>query len=155
MKRKRTTAIVVHHSVSPRDTTTLAEINAWHKEKGLTDAYGNCGYHFFIPANGDLMMGRPIDDWGCQVKNWNDRSVGVCLAGNFNQEQPTEAQINTLVECLVKACRKYNLKYWNIYGHRDIKWLFFFNTTQTACPGDNLYARLKEIRLRVKGLLGQ
>ena len=155
MKRKKTTAIVLHHSASPRDTTTLAQITKWHKEKGLTDSFGTCGYHFFINGLGVLHAGRPIGEWGCQVKNWNDRSVGVCLAGNFNQEEPREIQISALVDILVMICKKYKLKYWNIYGHKDIKWMFFFNTTQTACPGDNLYKRLKEIRLKVKEILGQ
>lgn len=155
MIRKRTNAIIIHHSASSRDRTTIGDIRSWHAKKGFTDSAGHSGYHFFISSSGNLIPDRPIDDWGCQVKNWNDRSIGICLAGNFNFENPTQAQIDALKDILVKIVVKYNLKYWNIYGHRDIKRLFIFNTTATACPGDNLYSKLKELRLYVKKVLNQ
>ena len=155
MKRKITRKIIIHHSASPLMTTTLGMIRKWHKEKGFTDENGCCGYHFFIGADGIVIPDRPVDDWGCGVKNANHDAVHICLAGNFNIEQPLQDQINPLKVLLVQLCNKYGLKYWNIYGHRDIKWMFIFNTTQTDCPGTNLYKMLPLIRRWVGQQLGQ
>lgn len=150
IKRKQTKAIVVHHSASSANTT-VEDINRWHKEKG----WGGIGYHIVITKDGVVHTCRDLDEWGIQVANWNDKSVGVCLTGNFNKNIPTILQIKSLEKVLVNLCKKYNLKYWNIYGHRDIKRLFIFNTTQTACPGDNLYNLLPSLRRNVGISLGQ
>lgn len=150
MKRQQTKAIVIHHSATSRLTTTVEEIRKWHTDpppKGR--GWEDIGYHFVITNDGILHTGRPEDDWGTQVANFNDKSIGICLTGNFDFNIPTQEQINTLIELLIRLVKKYSLKYWNIYGHKDIKQFFIFNTTSTNCPGDHLYAQLPEIRRRV------
>jgi len=149
MKRGLTKKIIIHHSASTRDFTIIEMIRGWHKEKGFLDANGKAGYHWIITGDGHAHAERKEDEWGAAVKNANHDSISICLTGNFNLEAPNDKQINTLIELLIVLVKKYKLKYWNIYGHRDIKWLFIFFTTQTACPGNILYARLPEIRKRV------
>ena len=149
MKRLKTKKLIIHHSASASKTTTTLMVRQWHKEKDFTDPAGHSGYHYFILWDGTIIPDRPENEQGCHVKNANQDSIGICLMGNFNKEIPTIKQYNSLIELLIKLTKKYDLKYWNIYGHRDIKWLFIFNTTKTACPGDNLYIQLKNIRRRV------
>jgi N-acetylmuramoyl-L-alanine amidase len=148
MKRKSTKRIVVHHTAGHL-TDTLEDVRRWHAEKGFTDAAGHCGYHYFIDGAGMLHPDRPDDEWGCAVKNANENSVSICLAGNFDRDYPTQAQITTLIGILIKMVVKYHLRYWNIYAHRDIKYLFIFNTTQTNCCGNHLITQLPDIRKRV------
>ena len=148
MIRKTTKKIIVHHSASPPNTT-LDQIRRWHAEKGFTDPAGHSGYHFFIDGDGIIHPDRPENEWGCQVKNANHDSIGICLAGNFNWNIPTDKQITALTMLLINLVGKYHLKYWNIYPHRDIKYLFIFNTTATNCCGDHLIRMLPDIRRRV------
>ncbi len=152
MRRKITKRIIIHHTAG-HPTDTLEMVRQWHREKGFTDAAGHSGYHYFIDQHGILFPDRPDDEWGAQVRNANQDSIGVCLAGNFDRDIPAPVQIDTLVKLLVELVKKYGLKYWNIYGHRDIKFLFIFNTTSTNCPGNHLYARLPEIRKRVSSMI--
>ena len=149
MKRKTTKRIIVHHSASPRNTTTTLMVRNWHKEKGFTDILGYSGYHYFILWDGTVVTDRPEEECGCHTKDANNDSIGICVMGNFNKELPSEKQTNSLTELLIKLVKKYNLKYWNVYGHRDIKWLFVFSSTSTNCPGNNLYCKLREIRRRI------
>ena len=147
--RKKTTAIVVHHSAS-RPSTTFNEIKKWHTDPPPRGrGWDNIGYHWVILEDGTTVPGRPEDEWGTQVANFNDRSVGICLTGDFRTDIPTAKQIDALLVLLIRLVRKYKLKYWNIYGHRDIKRFFIFNTTATDCPGKNLYNELPDIRKRV------
>lgn len=154
MKRKITKRIILHHSAS-KPNTTLDQIRQWHKEKGFTDEAGHSGYHFFIGNDGALRNDRPEDEWGCHVKNANQDSIGIVLTGNFNWDVPTNQQIKTLTDLLIRLVKKYNLKYWNIYGHKDIKQFFIFNTTFTNCPGNNLYKLLPDIRKNIGKAIGQ
>lgn len=149
MKRKKTTAIVIHHSAS-KLLTTFEQIKWWHTAAPPTGrGWDDIGYHWVILADGTIRQGRPDDEWGTQVANFNDRSIGICLTGDFRTDYPTDQQINSLIGLLADLVRKYGLKYWNIYGHKDIKRFFIFKTTSTDCPGIHLYNRLPEIRRRV------
>jgi len=149
VKRKQTTAIVIHHSAS-RPSTTVAEIKLWHTDpEPWGRGWDDIGYHWIITEDGALHAGRPEDEWGTQVAHFNDRSLGICLTGNFDKDYPTGPQINALISLLIRLVKKYGLQYWNIYGHKDIKRFFIFNTTATNCPGNHLYALLPDIRRRV------
>jgi hypothetical protein len=93
---------------------TLQDVRRWHAQKGFTDAAGHCGYHYFINQHGAILPDRPVDEWGCAVANANENAVHVCLAGNFDKDHPTQAQINALLIILIDLVRKYGLRYWNI-----------------------------------------
>ncbi len=140
--------IVVHHTAGHL-TDTPAMVREWHKDKGFADFRGRAGYHFFILADGTVAPERPLEEMGCHVRNFNANSIGICLMGNFNREQPTEAQVTSLVTLLIDMVKRFGLKYWNIYSHGDIKFLFIFNTTATNCCGSSLIRMLPDIRRRV------
>ena len=79
-KRKETKAIVVHHSASGY-ATSIDDIRAWHTTPTKYGGRGweDIGYHFVLPASGEIQMGRPEDMEGTQVANFNDKSIGICL----------------------------------------------------------------------------
>jgi len=140
--------LIIHHTAG-RLSDTPEMVREWHRAKGFTDRAGKAGYHFFIMSNGFLFPERPVEEMGCHTKNFNANSIGICLMGDFRRDQPTDAQVETLVALLISLVLKYDLKFWNIYPHRDIKKLFIFNTTATNCCGENLIRLLPDIRRRV------
>ena len=115
--------IIVHHSASPPDTTTLEDIDRWHRSRGFNGA----GYHFVCEADGRIRKGRPIAQHGAHAKGANRDSVGICIVGDNTRENErwTEAQRFALVD-LVDALRL-------VFGplpvlrHRDV--------AATECPG--------------------
>lgn len=101
------TQFIIHHTGGTDDNPladtsnhTFEMVDAYHKEKwgGLTkSSIGNyIGYHLFIEKNGKVTLGRAITDIGAHTVGQNDRSIAICLAGNFDATMPTEAQIRSL-----------------------------------------------------------
>lgn len=137
LKDRRTTdMIVVHHTASAADIT-VEDIHQMHLNNGWTGA----GYHVIIYPDGSAHEGRPIDCIGAHCYEYNSRSVGVNLVGNFESYPPTSEQIATLKEVLRWLQAKYPGA--EIGGHRA--W------NATACPGAYLAEMLPSIVKEVGG----
>ena len=133
--RSATDAIIVHHTASTADLTA-ADVHRIHRQNG----WSGIGYHLFIRKDGLIETGRPLEDVGAHTYGYNKDTIGVCLSGNFNVEYPSDAQLESATKLIGLLCQIYSLNpdAGTVYGHRD------FNAT--ACPGDNLYADLPNLR---------
>lgn len=132
-QRSSTEAIFVHCSATkPSMDVGVREISQWHKELGWLAI----GYHFVIRRDGTIEEGRPVGVVGSHVKDWNSKSVGVCLVGGIDDKGKfeanfTPAQMHSLKEKLAdlkdmypdaeikahhdiapKACPSFNLSHW-------------------------------------------
>jgi len=116
--------IVIHHTASKLSTTNIEMVTEWHKLRG----FNTIGYHYFIPASGELQTGRPESKIGAHVAGKNSDSIGICLAGNFESEQPMPAQLHALENILLVLFEKYPDA--KLVGHCDL--------AATLCPGKNL-----------------
>lgn len=113
--------LIVHHT-GGTDADPLADtshhtfevVKAWHLAKGWEDI----GYHYFIDKTGKLTAGRAENYHGAHALGYNTKSLGVCLAGNFDKTLPTQEQINTLKKLLSELRVKYNVSLENIVPHR-------------------------------------
>ncbi len=124
--------LVVHHTAS--GDVTADEIDRWHKSKGFV----GCGYHYVVRQNGEIEKGRPDNKQGAQCYGYNNRSLGIVLAGNFMEVQPAPGQMDGLVGLLRELKAKYPEA--QVVRHSDL--------CQTACPGtafpwDELTKRLE------------
>lgn len=133
--REQTDAIVLHHIGNTNEDVSAATVHRWHRNQG----WSGIGYHYLIRKDGTIEQGRPRDTVGahCYGENWH--TVGVNIVGNFQEAEPEPAQLESAKRLLAALCRNYGLEPGRntIFGHRD------FNST--ACPGNNLYARLPEL----------
>ena len=124
--------IVIHHTASTRDMT-VQEIHQLHLNQG--ENWKGIGYHFYIDKQGVIWRGRPEEMSGSHALDYNSVSIGICLSGNFEIEQPTDNQLKSLSELLQHLKQKYgNVQ---VVGHRDLN--------ATACPGKNLYSKLGSV----------
>jgi N-acetyl-anhydromuramyl-L-alanine amidase AmpD len=135
--------ILVHHTAGTAkdkmaDTSdhTFEIVDNWHKELWNATTKSNLGhyigYHYFIEKDGKLTQGRSKDEIGAHCIGYNDKSIGICLAGNFDLTLPTEKQENTLKELLTNLVNQYNIKLYNIVPHRK------FSGGGKTCYGKNL-----------------
>jgi N-acetyl-anhydromuramyl-L-alanine amidase AmpD len=83
-----------------------------------------------MEADGMLMRGRHESEVGahCKEENMNYQSLGLCLTGNFDVEEPTKKQLNTLRELITYLRNKYDISRQNVKFHRDF-------ATYKTCPG--------------------
>ena len=122
----RPTHIIVHHQAFATESNQFDAINRYHKKKfDFISSIGFYGsYHWLVERDGTTKRYRADEDEGAHTLNgWNKKSIGVCLAGDFNTQAPSEAQIASL-RALIK---EYDLPY---LLHREA------HTTRT-CPGRN------------------
>lgn len=113
--------LIVHHTggtdLNPLlDTSnhTAEQVDAWHKAKG----WDGIGYNWYIEKSGLLKKGRDEAKTGAHAIGYNDKSIGICLAGNFDATLPTQEQINTLRKLLVEKMAQYGIPKENIVPHR-------------------------------------
>lgn len=132
VERQKTELIVIHHTASKTDLT-VQEIHQLHLNQ--SENWKGIGYHYYINKKGIIYRGRPEKYSGSHALDYNSVSIGICLSGNFEEEDPNINQITSLIELL----HYLRIKYPNaeILGHRDLN--------ATACPGKNLYSKLGSI----------
>ena len=134
--RASTNRIFVHHVGEITRDVSAAEIHNWH----LGNGWAGIGYHYVIRKDGTVERGRPKWAVGSHAQGGNYNSVGICLAGDTNQEAITPEQRRSLVLLLADLCGLYEI--WpsrgNIFGHTELK-------GDTECPGALLMADLDNI----------
>lgn len=132
--RGNTDMIVIHHTASP--DMSAAEIHREHQNIG----WSGIGYHYVVHPSGEIERGRPRQMIGAHAEGYNSHTIGIALTGNFENEQPTAAQIEAVSDLLSDLCSIYDLTPTadTVVGHRDLN--------ATACPGQNLYDILQTIR---------
>lgn len=88
---------VILHQTGGTDSNPLEDtshhtaeiVEAWHNSK---PGWIGLGYHYFIEADGFIWYGRPEHINGAHTVGYNTKSIGICLAGNFDATYPTKAQ---------------------------------------------------------------
>lgn len=142
--RSTTNQIVIHHTgIDGNRPISASDIHQMHLKNG----WSGIGYHLFIRKDGTVETGRPLQDVGAHAYGHNQTTVGICLAGNFDIESPTEKQVTAAAEAIAMICRLYALPPRNhtIVGHRDLD--------PTDCPGNIFYPHLYALREHAAKLL--
>jgi hypothetical protein len=126
------TTIVVHHSAF--GTSEPAAIQDLHMDaRGFADI----AYHYVIGLDGTIYEGREIHVRGAHVQGYNTGSLGIVLIGNFNEGEPSAAQVESLSGLVDYLRYTYGIRY--LAGHKDYPEQ---SPDGTLCPGEHLYALL-------------
>jgi len=117
--------IVVHHSVTPAeldDKKSEASFQMTHKARKFTlSRLGwNIGYHYVVYSTGLVKQYRQESESGCHTieQKMNVRSIGICLEGNFDYEEPTKAQKAAALLLITQLQEKYNISDLKVVPHR-------------------------------------
>ncbi|MEL7532351.1 MAG: peptidoglycan recognition family protein [Bacteroidota bacterium] len=117
--------VVIHHSGV--EGQTAWEYAFYHVE---SNSWPGIGYHYVIEKDGAVKQTNPLTNVSYHVAGHNSYTIGISLSGNFNQTQPTRAQLSSLKK-LLSHLSSLLARDFNIVGHRDLG--------NTTCPGHNLY----------------
>lgn len=129
----------LHHTAgSERGHTGMRAIQDYHMDvKGWNDI----AYSFVIdPDSLGVYVGRGPGIQGGHTEGHNTISHAICVMGNFDVTQPSDALLHTIAELINHGIER---SWWRglTGGHRDA------SGAETACPGRYLYAELNRIRL--------
>ena len=135
MSRTETKYIIAHTSATPPSWDIGAtEIRHLHTASKSTPvkwgaynlkgkAWSDIGYHFVLPRNGIIELGRDIDAVGAHVRGYNRVSVGFCMVGGVSESGKAEDNYTDLqwraADFLVSML---TLRYPSakVLGHRDL-----------------------------------
>ncbi len=129
--------ITVHHdaldssSVSTRSDAVrrLQTVRQGHVTR-KPDAFADIGYHFVIDPRGNIWEARNLYYQGAHVKGQNENNLGIMVMGNFDQQRPNAAAIQSLDTFVAQQMRRYNIPLSRVKTHQEM--------APTECPGRNL-----------------
>jgi hypothetical protein len=144
------TRITVHHSADPdpvvldgssaKTFEAVREIQKAHMD-GRSTHYGDIGYHFVIDPYGRVIEGRDLGYQGAHASGDNNiQNIGICLIGNFEEEEPTTAALDALRRQIETLRRKFGIPKGEVLGHKELR--------ATECPGRHLMEWIEEYRGR-------
>ena len=124
------TLIIVHCSANKAGSALrMADIDRYHRSLG----WKCCGYHYVIPTDGSIEVGRPEEMVGAHCVNHNKYSIGGCYIGGLAADgitpadTRTEAQKRALQQLLADLKQRYPKAL--VLGHCELDY------RKPHCPG--------------------
>jgi hypothetical protein len=128
--------ITVHHEgtrleLADDAARKIRNIQVWGM--GPDRNWTDIPYHFLIAPDGRIYEGRNIYTVGETATEYDPTGhlLITCL-GNLEEQELPAGQLNSLIRLIAYCSEKYNLPLESLATHRD-------HSTQTNCPGKNLY----------------
>jgi hypothetical protein len=137
----RITHVTLHHTGDSRPllpgddpVARLRGLQSW----GASDRnWWDVPYHFLLDLDGHIYEGR---DWHYMGETNTAYDPGghflISVIGNYERQEPTQAQLNAIADMMAWALRENNLPLDRIGGH--------YNYATTGCPGKNLKKYLED-----------
>lgn len=138
----RVERLTIHHTgvVATDPTAAPARLRAYqrhHQRRGLADL----AYHVFVDRAGNLFEGRALSAAPDTFTDYDPSGhFTACLDGNYDEQSPTRAQLDALVDLLTWATERFGVRPATIRGHRAY--------VATRCPGAALHALIIDDTLR-------
>lgn len=150
--------IVVHHTVSANDYTEAQAaglVRGIYYYHAVTRGWGDIGYNYLVDNYGNIYEGRYGGPGvvGGHVYGYNYGSLGIGTIGSYGNIggsiEPPAVALTALADLAAWEANRsyihplesapfYDVITPNLAGHRDY--------SATACPGDDLYAKLPVLR---------
>lgn len=137
----------LHHTATGNSGDERADMRRI-RQIGLNRGFADISYSFIVFPSGNIYEGRGWGRVGAHTSGFNSTSYAISLAGNYETQPMTDAQVNACQWIIAEGTRRGYLARAGLalFGHRDVR--------ATACPGRNAYARLDAIRSGVPIVTG-
>ncbi len=88
--------IIIHCTATPEGKDyTVDEIRGWHVSG---NGWKDIGYHFVVHLDGEVSLGRPVDQIGAHCKGQNANSIGVAYVGGCTADGKTPKDTRTAAQ---------------------------------------------------------
>jgi hypothetical protein len=132
-RRSELSRLVLHHTAIPdpalagcdpaAEADYMRRIEELHRDRG----WRGVGYHFVVMPSGRVYEGRPSWSIGAHASGHNGDSIGIALAGDFEEGRPEAPAVGAL-PALAATCEAGTPI--PLVAHGDL--------AETACPGRHL-----------------
>lgn len=108
---KKPQYIIIHHT---GNANTIQKIINSHVKK---KHYTSIGYHLLIGKNGQVYFSRELNKVGAHTFGYNSKAIGIAIFGNFNKNEPSPKQLETLKKLIDIMSKELHIK--EIMGHNQ------------------------------------
>jgi N-acetyl-anhydromuramyl-L-alanine amidase AmpD len=129
--------VIIHHSA-----TTGGSPEAYAQYHVDNNGWAGIGYHYVISKSGKIEQTQFLRTVSYHTSGMNSRSIGICLTGNYDIQEPTESQISSLVK-LIQHLEKRLGRQLDIQGHNE--------HSNKSCPGRGI--SVAQIRNRARNIV--
>lgn len=147
---------IIHHTATTETPNAFVAIRAIWQYHAVNLGWGDIGYNYIVDSAGNIFQGRYFDHEYAATHNVdvvaghaydnNRGTTGIAAIGNFQgSSAPTAVQLGAISDIVGYKLAPYDVNPSGnggfgtaVVGHRDV--------LPTACPGENLYPRLNDIR---------
>jgi hypothetical protein len=136
------TGLTVHHQgetwqAGADVAAYLRRLQQWSRRER---AWVDVPYHYIVAPDGAVYAGRDPQWAGDSNTDYNTLGeLQVMLLGNFEEQQPSPAQLQATARLLGQLLALHGLAPDRIRAHRH-------HTTQTVCPGEQLMLVFEDLR---------
>ncbi len=142
---QRIARITLHHQGEhwKADADPAAYLRRLQQWSRLSKRWADIPYHYVIAPDGRVYEARPEALPGDTNTGYDTRGHAlIMLLGNFEEQDPTVAQLDASVELMATLAQRHGLDASRIASHRDV-------SEGTVCPGARLWPLLPALRERV------
>jgi len=133
--------IAIHHSLTRSGSAkSFARYHVNHH------GWPGIGYHFVIEKGGSLKWCNNLEVKSYHVGKSNELAIGICIVGDFQQEDLEEGQSSTLMKLLRFLLMELNLSAEDVLGHNE-----FEGYTNKSCPCIDMFAIREGLKPRIAG----
>ncbi|MBE9925738.1 hypothetical protein G8C93_07505 [Cellulosimicrobium cellulans] len=154
----------VHHTAGTNDYSSAqvpAVIRGIYTYHAQSRGWGDIGYNFLVDKFGRVWEGRKggVDRAviGAHASGVNSAAFGVSFMGNYDTATVPTVSLDAAARVIAWKFSLHGVvagtttvidgqRLQTVFGHREVG--------QTSCPGQYLFARLPELRTKVKALEG-
>lgn len=154
--REKAEYITIHHVMRPAKKIALSEnLKDFQKqmfaysiryESGVVKKIylGDIPYHYFIDFDGNIGEGRELKYAAYSNTVYMlpiENHITIVLDGNFEKDEPTKGQIDSLTNMLEYLAKTHKIPLTNIRVHKEV--------ANTSCPGANLSNLIPSIKIKL------
>jgi len=142
--KRRISKLIIHCTATPDGRPhTIEQITAWHLKRG----FNTIGYHFVIMLDGDVEVGRNIEQIGAHTQGQNTGSIGLCYVGGLdNRLNPKD----TRNELQLRSMEAFVKEFIALYPNGEVAGHYAF--ANKACPSFDVPAWLRSIGVAEKNI---
>ncbi|MGI9012989.1 MAG: peptidoglycan recognition protein family protein [Phycisphaerales bacterium] len=135
--------VTIHHDgmtvfTESSEAATIRRLESIRHYHQISRGWGDIGYHFAVDRAGRVWEARPLAWQGAHVKDHNEGNVGIVALGNFDEQSPTDVQVEAVRTLAAALMQQSRLSPGELRTHQE--W------APTACPGRNMQRRVVALR---------